>query len=136
VIGKMFSSTAIVERALDASWLRNEAISQNIANVNTPNYKRKEVKFEEYLNDALYGSKLKGVATNPKHIPIGTNNVNDIPVSVSEDNSNYSMRLDGNNVDIENEMAAMASNAIRYYVMMEGLSNRFNSISTVLSSLK
>ncbi|MFQ7672808.1 MAG: flagellar basal body rod protein FlgB, partial [Clostridium sp.] len=40
----------VLEKTCDASWTRNSLISNNIANVDTPNYKRKDLKFEEYLS--------------------------------------------------------------------------------------
>ena len=39
----------VLEKASDASWTRNSVISNNIANVDTPGYKRKDIRFEEYL---------------------------------------------------------------------------------------
>lgn len=119
MIDKMFNSKKVVEKALDAAWLRNEAISQNIANVDTPGYKRKDVKFEEYLNDAIDKSGFKGFTTDKRHIPIGGNNIDDVEIKVTEENRNLSMRLDGNNVDIEAEMAAMAKNTIKYNALVQ-----------------
>lgn len=49
----------VLEKTCDASWTRNSLISNNIANVDTPNYKRKDLKFEEYLSSAVtLGSSL------------------------------------------------------------------------------
>ena len=115
MLTKLFSNLSITEKALDASWLRNEVIADNISNVDTPGYKRKEVKFEEFLQKSMSDSWIKGFKTDARHFDIGntdSKNVKDLPIKVVVDNSNSSVRLDGNNVDIENEMATMAKNYI------------------------
>jgi len=53
LIGKIYNSTLIQEKTLDAAWLRNEVLSHNIANIDTPTYQRKDVDFEKYLRSAL-----------------------------------------------------------------------------------
>ena len=45
----VFSYINVLDKAADAAWLRNEAISNNLANVDTPNYKRQDVSFEDEL---------------------------------------------------------------------------------------
>ena len=44
-----FNYVNVLNKAADASWIRNEVIANNIANVSTPGYKRKDIKFEGYL---------------------------------------------------------------------------------------
>ena len=46
----------VLDKGADACWTRNEVISNNIANVDTPNYKRKDVAFNAYLEEAMVGS--------------------------------------------------------------------------------
>jgi flagellar basal-body rod protein FlgB len=132
MLEKLFSNTKITAKALDATWLRNDAIAQNIANVDTPGYKRKTVKFEEYLSDAIDGNGIKGNLTDKRHIPIGTANVDDISIQVTEDNKSLSTRLDGNNVDIENEMALMAKNTIQYNTLIQRISGQFKTLRSVI----
>lgn len=60
----------IVYKSLDACMLRNRSISHNIANVNSPDYNRKEVTFEKELRAAMK-IKTNGVTTNEKHLEIG-----------------------------------------------------------------
>lgn len=119
--------------ALDAAWARNEAIAGNIANADTPGYKRKDVAFEEYLQEAVSARNFKGYRTNPRHIPIGTDSVNSIKPRIVQDNSNFSMRLDGNNVDIENEMALLAKNAIVYNTVIQRTSGEFRKLRNVIN---
>jgi len=133
VIDRILFGTKVIEKSLDASLMRNEAIAQNIANVDTPGYKRKTVSFEEELSDALSkNNSFKGKRTDPRHIPIGGRNIDEVGINVSEDSSSNVMRLDGNNVDIENEMAQMAENNIRYNVLIQRMNNTFSKMKSVI----
>jgi flagellar basal-body rod protein FlgB len=102
MLDKILNSKNIIHKALDATWERNEVISQNIANVDTPGYKRKTVSFEEELREAMESKDFK------------KSDVDRIEIKVTVENRNLSMRLDGNNVDIDSEMAALAKNTIQY----------------------
>lgn len=133
MLERILTRTAVFEKTLDATLLRNEAISQNIANVDTPGYKRKTVAFEEYLSDAVGKSSLRGLRPRPEHIPVGKRNVQDIDIKVSEDGSSLSMRLDGNNVDIESEMAQMAKNTIKYNLIAQKITGSFNKVKSVIN---
>jgi flagellar basal-body rod protein FlgB len=132
MLDRILTKTGIFEKSLDAALLRNEAFSQNIANVDTPGYKRKSVAFEEYLSDATSG-RIKGIRSHPQHIPVGKKNVEDIEIRVGVDENSQSMRLDGNNVDIEREMAEMAKNTIRFNVVAQKITNEFSKIKSVIN---
>src|SRR4051812_37766610 len=108
----------VLERSLDASSLRNKVISNNISNIDTPGFKRTEVSFEQTLQEALAGDTLTGRRTNERHIPIGTDNLSDVRPSLFTDKST-SMRLDGNNVDIDAEMTGLATNQIQYNALTQ-----------------
>lgn len=133
MIQRLFNSTKALEKSMDAAWLRNEAISQNIANVDTPGYKRKTVNFEEHLSQAFNEGNIEGLRTDKRHIQIGTRNAGDIDINVTQDNKDLSMRLDGNNVDIDSEMASMAKNTIRYNTLTRSLSDEFKRLRSVIS---
>ena len=122
-----FNYINILKKAADASWKRNEVISNNIANVDTPGYKRKDVQFESYLMGALTGdgSLDKRVA----NVRMDT-----INPQVYTDYSNLSYRMDGNNVDIDTETAMHAENQIRYYALMDSMTQEFNRLKMVLQN--
>ena len=102
----IFSHIDKFKVGLDASWLRNEILANNIANVDTPNFKRSDVRFSKILEDSI---SMK--TTRDKHInPASSSNYT---VEVYED-SNTNVRMDGNNVDIEREMNELAKNTIWY----------------------
>lgn len=81
----------LIKSSLNATELGGRTIANNIANINTPGYKRKYVTFEETLKDEEMQHKIE----------------------VKEDKSN-SMRIDGNNIDLENEKVNQAANSLMY----------------------
>ncbi|MBQ1689283.1 MAG: flagellar basal body rod protein FlgB [Lachnospiraceae bacterium] len=115
----------VLQQAADAGWLRNTILTNNIANVDTPNYKRSDVQFETYLMEQLAGCDSMD------------NYVDDMDLSTLEptiymDQSNLSYRMDGNNVDIDTENAELAKNQIKYNVMTDSISQEFSRIKSVL----
>lgn len=122
-----FNNINVLDKAADASWLKNQLVTNNIANKDTPGYKRKDLNFQNFLADELrspgsLNKKMAGV------------NLNRLNASVYTDYSNLSYRLDGNNVDMDTESATLAENQIRYYTLMDSMSQEFNRIKTVLQS--
>ena len=131
----MFSSGAfgyidVLNSATNSSWLRNEVISSNIANVDTPNYKRKDVSFATYLNSALGGTDNTTSTLTQRVKNVDLSNVNS---NVYTDNANLSYRSDGNNVDIETENVELASNQIMYNALIDSMSNEFSRMKSVLT---
>ena len=122
-----FNYINVLKKAADASWKRNEVISNNIANVDTPGYKRKDVQFESYLMGALTGdgSLDKRVA----NVRMDTLNG-----QVYTDYANLSYRMAGNNLDIHTESANLAANQIRYYSLMDSMTQEFNRLKMVLQN--
>ena len=123
----------LLEKALDASWLRNETISQNMANEDTPGYKRKVVSFEKYLDSAVADRKIPLRRTDPRHIDPALANDDPTEIKVETDNESTSVRLDGNNVDIDNEAASMAKNTIKYNVLIQTLNAGYGKVKSAIS---
>lgn len=113
-----FSKINLFDKALDASWMRNEAIVNNIANAETPGYKREIVEFESVLKKAMGASTMPVARTHEKHMPLVTN----ISPRIIKDTS-ASYRRDGNSVNIDTEMAALAENGIRYETITKQLNS-------------
>ncbi len=113
---------ANLEKALDAAWLRNEVISNNIANVDTPGYKRKTVKFKEFLDAEMKTSRIQS----------GQTRLNGSSALVSEDLTSLSYREDGNNVDVEREMSDLAMNTLRYYTLIQKMNGDFQKLNSVI----
>lgn len=119
-----FGKIDLINKAMNASWMKNQAISNNIANVNTPNYKRETVKFEEMLQNSIQSQMTR---TNSKHMPV-TNNVNPIV----EKDRNTTFRRDGNNVNIDTEMAELAENQIKYNALTTELNATLKRLRTAI----
>lgn len=131
MIDKLLSNTNVMQKSLDAAWSRNEIISQNIANVDTPGYKRKDVAFEEYLINSK--KRITGNRTDVRHIPISPSDIDSVEPTVTQDYSKLSMRIDGNNVDIDTEMADLAKNSIKFNALTQMLNGSFSKIKSVIS---
>ncbi|NLK20752.1 MAG: flagellar basal body rod protein FlgB [Epulopiscium sp.] len=123
MFNRLYSNTNILEKALDASWLRNDTIADNIANVDTPGYKRKEVEFEKYLEKSMAFNK------SPSKV-----NIENIQPRMVMANDKLQTRMDENNVDIDVEMTEMAKNSIRYNTLISQVSAEFKRINIVLNS--
>jgi len=124
-----FNYINVLTKAAGASWKRNEVIANNIANVSTPGYKRKDVRFESLLMSALTGD-------NSLDKRVSRVRLDRIEPQVYTDYSNLSYRLDGNNVDIDTETANLAENQIRYYALMDSITQEFNRLKMVLQNNK
>lgn len=124
------ASTRLLQTALNASMVRQQAISHNIANVDTPNFKAKKAVFEHELQRAVTEQKLKAYRTDSRHLDFGGQS-NNIGARVVERN-NSQFNHNGNNVDIDLEMAELAKNQIYYNALIDRMNGRFNSIRTVL----
>lgn len=101
-----------LEKGLDASSLRQRVISNNVANVDTPNFKRSDVDFEAVLGSVVAenGGDLPLKVTDPQHL---TGTISNGQKAVATD-QNTIFRNDGNNVDIDREMANVAENGLYY----------------------
>ena len=119
----------VLDKAADASWLRESTLTNNIANVDTPNYKRQDVDFESVLKRELKNSKYTALDTKVKNV-----NLNDLNATTYTDGSNYSYRLDGNNVDIDTEESELASEQIRYSGLTDSITQEISRMKTVLKS--
>lgn len=133
MINNMFSNTQWLERGLDASWMRSQVISNNIANVDTAGYKSSRVDFESAFESALNNKDFSLKKTRAKHIDFSeASNVN---IKVVK-NKNTSMRMDGNNVDIDYENAELAKNTIYYNTLVQQISSEFRRLKMAINEGK
>lgn len=123
----VFDYVKILDKAADASWLRNEAIGNNISNVDTPGYKRQDVAFESVLKKALGSNRYQ--STDSKVSAAKSKNLS---VRTYTDYESYSYRLDGNNVDIENENVMLAENQLKYQGLLAGINQEFQNLQTAM----
>lgn len=128
----MFSSNVynyinVLGTSLDATATRNEIISNNIANVNTPNYKRKDIRFETELKYAFLHSDDSTVDATVRHLDL-----RELQPEVYTDYAELSYRYDGNNVDINNENAILAKNQIKYNGLMDSVNKEFSLLKSAM----
>jgi len=127
----VFDYINVLDKAADGSWARNNAIANNIANVNTPNYKRQDVSFQAELEHALKASKYTSLDTKVRELNEG-NGLSHIEPRTYTDYANYSYRLDKNNVDIDNENVELASNQIVYQAIVQSINSEFSNLKAVI----
>ena len=126
-----FSYVNLMDKALDASWLRETAISDNIANVDTPGYKRKDVKFQDILLDELDSTRYKDLDQAVKSLNYKDDSLDG---EVYLDYPAYNYRLDQNNVDIDQENTEYAGEQLRYQAMATSVSSEFSRFEVVTKS--
>lgn len=123
----VFDYVNVLDKAADAAWLRNDAISNNISNADTPGYKRQDVNFEVQLAKALRHSRYKSM--DAKVADLKMNRLKPITYT---DYSGFSYRLDGNNVDPDTEGVYLAKNQIVYQGLELCMNQEFKNLQSVM----
>nr|WP_276561442.1 flagellar basal body rod protein FlgB [Bacillus sonorensis] len=127
----IFSGTIhTLEGALQRANVKQKVITNNIANVDTPNYKAKKVSFKSMLNEE--SSRINPIKTDYRHIDFKGSESNYSIASSKQ----TSYQQNGNNVDIDREMSEMAQNQIQYQALVERVSGKFNSLKTAITGGK
>ena len=125
----IFTSTHILtlKKGLDAGALRQRVIANNIANVNTPNFKKSTVAFESILKKSLDKGSIVLNVSHPRHF------TNSPPLAAVQPEvkliESTSMRTDVNNVDLDEEMTNLAANDIQYQAVGRVLSDHYALLS-------
>lgn len=122
---------AILKNGMDADIQRHDLIANNIANVNTPGFKRSDVIFGDRLAQALEGNDFKGRRTRPRHLQIGLRNPEEVRAHVITD-VHTDMRNDENNVDIDKEMAELAKTQLHYRTLVQGMNGEAGKIASAI----
>ena len=118
----------LLTKAADASWKRETVISNNIANVNTPGYKRKDLNFQGVLTEELGRCKHESLDSKVSDVDLSR-----LDPQIYVDSANYSYRMDGNNVDIDTENVELASEQIRYEGLTDCINSEFERMKAVIS---
>ncbi|MFT4577547.1 MAG: flagellar basal-body rod protein FlgB [Nitrospinales bacterium] len=116
-----------MKKSLDLMSTRQSVISSNIGNLDTPGFKASEIDFQGQLREAL-GSKgqLKLQATNEKHFGPKTSNIGSMTADPFEEED--AAKSNGNNVDVDKEMAKMAENQIFYNAVIQLMMKRGSTV--------
>lgn len=123
----VFDYVNVLDKTADAAWQRQELITNNIANQDTPGYKRQEIDFESQLKREMKRSKYQSVDSKVSNLKMSR-----LRPKVFTDYGDFSYRLDGNNVDPEQEQVKLAANQLKYQGLMNSLTQEFNNMRTVM----
>jgi flagellar basal-body rod protein FlgB len=125
----------LLHRTMSAATIRQEVIADNIANADTPHFKRREVTFESELKRVLRSydpNPFPAAVTHDRHIPFyRKRDYTEVqPIAYLDYATSY--RNDGNNVDIDREMVDARRNALQYTAMARRVSDNFQLLNMVL----
>ncbi len=126
----VFNYINVLDKAADASWLRHDIISNNISNGSTPGFKRQDVAFEAQLKKAIG----RGASTDNLDFRINkvSGKLGRLNAKTYTDMSSFSYRIDGNNVDIENENVMLAENQLKYQGLINSINQEFINLQTAM----
>jgi flagellar basal-body rod protein FlgB len=120
-IKSLFGKTyEVIERSLDITKLRHGLIGSNVANLDTPGYRSKEIDFDKTLKDAVERRSVEVVRTHPIHI-----RAQGAPHRISIETSGW--------VDIDKEMSKLAENNLRYQTGIEMLIRKFSKLKYTIT---
>ncbi len=122
-----FSYINVLDKAADASWKRETLLANNIANADTPGYKRQDIDFQSVLKNELNNYRYMNLDQKMEAVDL-----NKLNASVYTDHEHYSYRLDGNNVDIDTEQVELASEQIKYQALTQSITAEFQRLQVVM----
>lgn len=129
------TNTEVMARALDGLSMRQKAIAENVANADTPHYKRFEVAFEGALAKSISqpgAFTVPVAATHPGHYRLdGPQSLDEFQATVSR-SGEVTMRNDGNNVDIDAEMTRLAQTNVTYNAMADLMKRKFSGLNSII----
>lgn len=115
-------SVNLLEKMLDVSATKHKVIANNIANINTPGYKKMEVSFAEQLEKIIKDTSAnKFDVFQPK-------------IVVSKEDTNVATRNDGNNVDMDKEVSALMKNTLSYNVYTQLLAKKMELVKSAIEN--
>ena len=122
---RMFTLPDIMNKALESSWTRQELITNNIANIDTPGYKRKDIDFEKVLR-----------AEVKKTGDVHSINIDQLYGEIVSPHQGFQNRLDGSNVDVDWEMAELAKNKIKYDALVTQTGRHLQRLKSVVNNVR
>ena len=154
MLDRLLKQVNVLEKGLDASWLKNDVIAGNIANVDTPDYKARTISFASMFQDALADDSADHYEPSAYRTFLDSANTDDSGLAAaaagragrSSDlgaldaqvvtNDDTTLRMDGNNVDIDYEMTELAKNAILYDTLTYTASKEIGRLKLIISEGK
>lgn len=125
----------LLQRNLDVTSMRHEVIADNIANAETPNFKRSELNYETRLHKAIESQRHQGLeakTTHEKHMPFHRPvDYRSVKPKLGLDYLTQS-KNNGNNVDVEVETMNLLQNQLKYQMMTRSINHQFSQVNLVL----
>ena len=124
----------LLKKNLDFKGQRNLIISSNISNINTPGYKSQDINFKEQLKSVMEtrgGLSLK--ITHENHFGPSNEAIRSLKPEVFEED--HAARSDGNNVNLDNEMAKLAENQIMYNATVQLMAKRGSTVKSAVTEI-
>ncbi len=134
----MSQTLLVLHKGLDSLAIRNEAIATNLANIDTPGFKRLDVNFQDKLRVAIDQNQTVSpmTRTNPRHFPIAsTDTLSQFQPDVRTVTETTG-RNDGNNVDLDMESAKLAENTAEYNSLADITSRYLSQLRHAISEGK
>ncbi len=133
MIGDSITS-ALYQKALDGTWQRQKAISNNITNSETPGYKATTVKFEDSLKAEINKLSSNSSSSSSSGFIDKMDSIQSIQNSnITVSSGDTSSRLDENNVDLESENIEMSKTTLQYYYLVRGVSDNYSRLKYAIS---
>ncbi len=130
------SADGMIATALNALSLRQRLIANNIANIDTPGFKASDVDFEAQLRSAIRTRLDQGgsglTRTRPRHLDVNGGVGASLDPRVVADNGG-SMRVDRNNVDIDQQMIKLSESAITYSALAQLAASRYSLLESIVT---
>jgi len=129
----IFSQSGIEKLSLgmDTASMKNRVVAENIANIDTPGFKSKDIKFHNVMKEYLgEGKKLPLSRTNEKHLPPSGAMIS--PATFVYQQNNPSVRNDGNDVNVDYEMSQLAENNVRYQMLSQITAGKFTKLKSAI----
>ena len=117
-------STTLIGKDLDGLWARQQAISDNIANFETPGYKAKTVTFEDQLREQIAAGGTSAEVMQ---------GIEDVKPAMSV-NEGETFRADGNGVDLDQQNLELARTQLNYYYSLQEMSDAFSRLKTAIGA--
>ena len=128
-----FSYINVLDRTLDASWTRQTMIANNLANVDTPNYKRQDIEFKSVLEQQMRSTSMR-IADNSVDRIVKNMDLAKLNGKQYTDYANFKYRIDRSNVDVDTENVELASEQLNYQTLSTTVSSEFNRFDIVTKS--
>ena len=130
--GLFRDTISLLERSLNIRSLQHRVLSSNIANMDTPNYKAVELAVAEEINtNQDSASSIQLVQTQPGHLPLKHGLTDHVKLKVAKP-PEFSLRGDGNTVDLDRTMGKLAENTLLYKTAAQLISQKFSGLKSAI----